>query len=87
MIKINVVTVTNDNLISILNNPNVFGVKPSGWVTEKYELKPFGECEIGKILSGEIPVIEILKDQEQKAPFLFRVRNTYFNEAINYISE
>ena len=62
MIKINVVTVTNDNLISILNNPNVFGVNPSIWGNERYELKPFGECEIKKIISGEIPVIEIVKD-------------------------
>lgn len=61
-IKINQIAITTENMIELLTRDNVYCIVPSHWSGEKYILKPFGEVEIKKVLSGNIPVIEIVNE-------------------------
>ena len=62
-IKIKEIAITTENMIELVNKDNVYCVVSSHWSNEKYVLKPFGEVEIKNVLSGNIPVIEIVSEQ------------------------
>ena len=62
MVKIREMVITSTNIGEMFDNPKLFGVIPSKYSDGKYELKPLGNCAIRMILSGEFPVIEIVKD-------------------------
>ena len=61
MIRIKEVEITSDNIGDILEKSNVYGIVPSVF-GERYELTPFGDCQIKNVLMGEILIIEIVKD-------------------------
>ena len=62
MMKINQVVVTGDNVVDLINKSNIYGIIPDIWDKDKYRLEPVGDCVLKSILTGEIPVIEIVKE-------------------------
>lgn len=62
MMKINQLVVTGDNVMEFINKPNIYGVVPDVWDKDKYRLEPVGDCKMISVLTGEIPVIEVVKE-------------------------
>ena len=61
--KIEIIELTEVNLMSVITDKDVFIIKSSMWYEERIEMIPIGKCDISDLLSGNSAVIRVIKEE------------------------
>lgn len=62
MLKVTqIISMGKADLIDLLDDKTIYGISQSVF-EGKYHINPLSECEIGKLLNGEITLVKIEKD-------------------------